>query len=165
MIAYQTNRAGVAERFPDPGVRKSIEVDHALIDHDNQLLRDVVLSIRNTAKQHQANTLYLLRTVPGIGEILSLVRLDASHDIQRFPRVHEFVSSCRLAKCVKESAGKRSGTSSTKIGTAYLKWAFSEAAVLFLRSHPAGQKYLARLEKQYGKGKALMVLPLPRPWH
>ena len=42
----------------------------------------------------------------------------------------------------------------TKIGNAYLKWAFSEAAVLFLRDNPAGQKYLARMEKQHGKGKA-----------
>ena len=40
----------------------------------------------------------------------------------------------------------------------YLKWAFSEAAVLFLRNNPAGQKYLARLEKKHGKGKALTVL-------
>jgi hypothetical protein len=38
----------------------------------------------------------------------------------------------------------RYGTSGTKIGSAYLKWAFSEAAVLFLRSNPAGQKYLTR---------------------
>jgi hypothetical protein len=38
----------------------------------------------------------------------------------------------------------RYGTSGTKIGSAYLKRAFSEAAVLFFRSNPAGQKYLAR---------------------
>ena len=31
-IAYKTNRAGVAERFADPAVQKSIEVDLALID-------------------------------------------------------------------------------------------------------------------------------------
>jgi transposase len=96
--------------------------------------------------------------VPGIGKILSLVLLYEIHDIHRFPRVQEFVSYCRLVKCAKESAGKRYGTSGAKIGNAYLKWAFSEAAVLFLRDHPPGQKYLARLEKQHGKGKALTVL-------
>ena len=61
-------------------------------------------------------------------------------------------------KCARESAGKRYGTAGAKIGNAYLKWAFSEAAVLFLRANPAGQKYLARLEKKHGKGKALTVL-------
>jgi transposase len=80
------------------------------------------------------------------------------HTIDRFPRVQDFVSYCRLVKCAKESAGKRYGTSGAKIGNAYLKWAFSEAAVLFLRTNPAGQKYLARLEKKHGQGKALTVL-------
>jgi transposase len=124
-LAYKANRAGVAERFPDPAVQKSVAVDLALIGHYDQLLRDVELSVLKTAKLHDANTLYLLRTVPGIGEILSLVLLYEIHHIQRFPRVQEFASYCRLVKCAKESAGKRYGTSGTKIGNAYLKWAFS----------------------------------------
>jgi transposase len=157
-IAYKANRAGVAERFSDPAVQKSIDVDLALLSHYDSLLRDMELSVLTTAKPHHANTLYLLRTVPGIGEILSLVLLYEIHDIHRFPRVQEFASYCRLVKCAKESAGKRYGTGGTKIGNAYLKWAFSEAAVLFLRDNPPGQTYLTRLEKQHGKGKALTVL-------
>jgi hypothetical protein len=50
------------------------------------------------------------------------------------------------------------GSSGTKIGNAHLKWALSEAAVLFLRENPAGQKLLVRLEKKHGKGKALTIL-------
>ena len=110
-IAYKANRDGVAERLPDPAVQKSIEVDLALIDHYDRLLRDMELTILKTAKQHDAHTLSLLRTVPGIGEILSLVLLYEIHDIERFPRVQDFVSYCRLVKCAKESAGKRYGTS------------------------------------------------------
>lgn len=157
-IAYKANREGVAERCADPAVHKSIEVDLALITYDDELLRDVELTIVTTAKHHDANTLYLLHTVPGIGKILRLVLLDDIHDIARFPRVQDFVSYCRLVKCARESAGKRHGTSGTKIGNAHLKWAFSEAAVLFLRDHPAAQQYLARLEKKHDKGKALTVL-------
>jgi transposase len=118
----------------------------------------VELTLLKTAKQHDANTLYLLQTVPGIGKILSLVWLYEIHPIDRFPGVQEFASYCRLVKCAKESGGKRSGTSGSKIGNAHLKWAFSEAAVLFQRDHPAGQKLLARLEKQHGKDKALTIL-------
>jgi transposase len=157
-IAYKANRIGVAERFSDPAVQKSIDVDLALISHYDSLLRDMELSVLTTARQHHANPLYLLRTVPGIGEILSLVLLYEIHDIHRFPRVQDFVSYCRLVKCAKESAGKRYGTGGRKIGNAYLKWAFAEAAVLFLRDNPPGQKYLTRLEKKHGKGKALTVL-------
>ena len=157
-IASKTNRDGVAERFADPAVQKSIAGDLALMGHDDELLRDVELSILTAAKPHDANTLYLRRTIPGIGAILSLVLLDEIHDIQRFPRVQDVVSSGRLVKCAKESAGKRSGTSGTTIGHASLTWAFSEAAVLFLRAKPAGQQYLGRLEKKPSKGKALTVL-------
>jgi transposase len=156
-IADKANRDGGAERFSDPAVQTSIAVDLALLGHDDELLRDVERSILKAAKQHNANTLYLLRPVPGIGEILSLVLLSELHEIQRFPRGQDFVSSCRLVKCAKEAAGKRYGTSGTKIGNAYLKGAFSEAAVLFLRANPPGQTSLGRLEQKPGKGKALTV--------
>jgi transposase len=139
-------------------VQKSLEVDRALIGHYDDLLRDLELAIVTTAKHHDAHTLYVLQTVPGIGTILSLVLLYEIHDLGRFPRVQDFVSYCRWVKCAKASAGKRYGTSGTKRGNASLTWAFSEAAVLFLRNHPAGQKSLGRLEKKHGQGKALTIL-------
>jgi len=157
-LAYKANRAGVAERFPEPAVQKSITVDLALIDTYDRLLTDLELDLVQTAKMHDAQTFYRLRSIPGVGKILALVLLYEIHDIHRFPRVQEFVSYCRLVKCAKESAGKRYGSSGKKIGNAYLKWAFSEAAVLFLRNNPAGQKYLTRLERKHGKGKALTIL-------
>jgi transposase len=69
-IAYKANRDGVAERFNDPAVQKTIEVDLALITYYDALLRDVELAILKTAQQHDPHTLYLLQTVPGIGNIL-----------------------------------------------------------------------------------------------
>jgi transposase len=91
-IAYQANREGVAERFYDPAVHKTIEVDLALITYDDEWLKDLELDILKTAKRHDAHTLYLLQSVPGIGKILSLVLLYEIHDIRRFPRVQEFAS-------------------------------------------------------------------------
>lgn len=157
-LADKANRDGGAERFRDLAVQKSVEVDLALIDSYAQLRSAVELTIVQTAKQHHAQTLYRLQSIPGIGKILSVVLLYEIHDITRFPRVQDFVSYCRLVKCAKESAGKRYGTAGAKIGNTYLKWAFSEAAVLFLRNNPAAQKYLVRLESKHGKGKALTIL-------
>jgi transposase len=156
-LADQANRAGVAERFPDPAVQQSIEVDLALMGHDDRLLTDLDLSLVQTSQEDDAHTFDRLGSIPGVGKILALVLLDEIHDIQRVPRVQEFVSYGRLVTCAKESAGQRDGTSGKTIGHADLKWAFSEAAVLFLRNHPAGQKYLARLERRHGQGKALPV--------
>ena len=110
------------------------------------------------AKQHDVQTYWRLRSVPGIGKILALVILYEIHDIGRFEQVEDFVSYGRLVKCAKESAGKHYGFSGKKIGNVHLKWAFSEAAVLFLRKNPEGQKSFARLERKHGKGKALTVL-------
>jgi transposase len=157
-LAYKGHREGGAERCADPAVHQSIEVDLALIDSYDRLLRELELAMVKTATQHDANTFYRRQSVPGIGQILALVLLDEIHDRQRFPRVQAFVAYGRLVTCAKESAGQRDGTSATNIGHAYLTWAFSAAAVRFLRDHPRGQTYLARLEKKPGQGKALTVL-------
>jgi transposase len=100
-LAYKANRDGVVERFSAPAVQKSVEVDLARIGYYDQLLSDVELTIVQTAKQHDAHTLYRLQSVPGIGKILSLVLLYEIHDMSRFPRVQDFVSSCRLVKCAQ----------------------------------------------------------------
>ena len=91
-------------------------------------------------------------------KVLSLTILYEINTIDWFERVQDFASYSRLVKCEKNSAGKKYGTSGAKIGNVHLKWAFSEAAVLFLRGNPQGQKYLKRIEKKHGKRKALSIL-------
>jgi len=49
---------------------------------------------------------------------LRLGLLYDSHHIERFPRVQDFVSDCRLVTGAKASAGKRDGTAGTKSGQA-----------------------------------------------
>jgi len=157
-ICYKGNREGVAERFSDECVRKSMEVNLSLIDHYDQLLRKLEYYINQKAKAHDPEALFRLLSFPGIGQTLSLIILYEIHDIHRFPRVQDFVSYSRLVKSAKESAGKRYGTSGAKIGNAHLKWAFSEAAVLSLKQSPEIKKYKARLVKKHGKAKALTIL-------
>ncbi len=157
-IAYKSNRYGVPEHFDDPSVQRSIQVNLSLIDYYDKLLNDLELFITKNAKKHDVNAYYRLRSVPGIGKILALVILYEIHDIHRFDRVQDFASYCRLVKSAKESAGKRYGSSGSKIGNAHLKWAFSEAAVLFLKQSAEGKKYHEQLKQKHGKGKALTIL-------
>ncbi len=158
VIAYRKNRVGLADVFPDPTVRTSIAADLELIDHYDDLLKRLELFILRCARVHDPNTLLRLRSVPGIGKILSLVILYEIHDIARFPSVQHFASYARLVKCPKISAGKRTGSGGAKIGNAHLKWAFSEAAVLSLRGNPDAQTWLARVAAKHGKPKALSIL-------
>jgi transposase len=156
-IAYKAHREGVAERLHAPAVHKPSEVDLALITSDDALRRAVELALLNTATQHDAQTLSWLQTVPGMGTILSLVLRYESHDIGRLPRGQDLAASARLVTCSKASAGKRLGTSGKPRGHAPRQGAFSEAATLFRRNNPNGQKLLPRLEKTQGKGHALTI--------
>jgi transposase len=157
-LASPANRTGVSDHFPDPFVRKSINVDLALLAQYDGLITDLELTIVRAAKQHDGDAFHRLRSVPGIGKVLALTILYEIHDITRFDRVQEFASYARLVKCAHTSAGKTLGTGGAKMGNGHLKWAFSEAAVLFLR-HAAGAKALLHaLEQQHGKGKALSIL-------
>ncbi len=84
-LAYKGNRTDVADRFTDPEVRKSIETNVALLDHYDRLLTDLEAHLTRSAKVHDVNAFYRLRSVPGIGKILALVLLYEIHDIHRFP--------------------------------------------------------------------------------
>ena len=110
------------------------------------------------ARQHNPLHLKLLRSVHGIGQILALTILYEIGDINRFETVQKFASYSRLVKCKAESAGKSYGTQGNKIGNANLKWAFSEAAVLYLRGNDDAKRYLQKLQKRMSKAKALSVL-------
>jgi transposase len=120
-------------------VQQNIEVDLALIDSSDRLIRDLERHIMTAAHQHDPETLGQLRSVPGIGLIVCLVWLYEIHAIHRFPRVQDLASDCHVVTCAHESGGKRYGTSGHNIGNVHLKWAFSEAAVLFLVDNPQGQ--------------------------
>jgi transposase len=157
-IASTANRAGVAERFHAPAVHKTSAGDLALITADEARRRDLELALVKTAQQPAAHTLYLRQTAPGMGNILSRVLRDESHDLGRFPRVQALASYARVVKCRQEAAGQRLGPSGKKSGHAHRKWACSEAAPLCLRTNPNGQKLLTRLEKTQGPGKALTIL-------
>lgn len=157
-IDRQSNRVGLPEHFPDPMVRKSIEADMELLDVYHGILLQLERQVLEQARHHDPVLLGLLRTVPGIGKILALVMIYEIHDIRRFPRVGDFISYCRLVKPARESAGKNQGSKNSKIGNVHLKWAFSEAACLFLKGNPPAKELHQRLVSKYGKSKALSII-------
>jgi transposase len=157
-ITYRSNRDGLGDAFTDPSLRQSIAADLALADHYEVLVADLELAVLRQARIHDPNALAILTSFPGIGKILALTILYEIHDISRFPSVGDFASYSRLVKCAHISNGKKLGTGGPKIGNAYLKWAFSEAAVLFVAKSEHGRTILKRLERKHGKAKALALL-------
>ena len=153
------NREGLLEHFgDDDNIQMSVAANMALLDTYEETIKELELFLAGQAKVHDNATFYLLRSVPGIGKILSLTLLYEIHKIDRFPAVGRFLSYSRLVGGSRESDGKKKASGGKKIGNVHLKWAFSEAAALFLRGNPPAQKYMQRLEKKHGKGKAMSVL-------
>lgn len=157
-IAKPQNRNGVAERFEDPSVRKNMEVDLQMIEAYDSILIPLEREIIKSANGHDPLSYTLLQTIQGVGRILALVMLYEIESVDRFKTVQDFSSYARLVKCKKESNGKIYGASGKKIGNAHLKWAFSEASVLFIKGNEPAKKYLDRLTQKHGKGKALSIL-------
>ena len=151
-------RDQIRQTFSDPVVQRNMDFDMTLLDCYVQELKKVESYIGQQAKQHNPKHLRLLKSISGIGPILSLTIIYEIGNINRFASVQKFASYSRLVKCKAESAGKSYGTQGNKIGNAHLKWAFSEAAVLHLRGNEKVKRYLIKLQKRMTKAKALSVL-------
>jgi transposase len=157
-VTRKRHRHNILEKFDEQAVAKTIESDLSLLNHYDTVINSLENYLKRVVKEHKYNDFYLLRTVPGIGEILALVILYEIHDIHRFERVQNFTSYARLIKPHKESAGKIKGTSNKKIGNAYLKWAFSEAVLLLIREKEEVKQLHLKLKNKHGKTTALAIL-------
>jgi transposase len=139
-------------------VQKSVTADLELIDAFDEQVRDLELYLTRTAKVDDPQAYHRLRSIPGVGPVLTLILLYEIHDVHRFEEVGQFLSYARLVRCAHESAGKKIGTGGKRIGNAHLKWAFGEAACLLVRSSEQAKRWLARRDKKHGKARALGTL-------
>lgn len=157
-IARKRNRHNISEKFSAAAVIKTIQTDIDMLNHYDTLLNDLENYLKRSVKTHNYDDFYLLKTVPGVGDILAMVILYEIHDIARFQRVQNFTSYARLVKPKKESAGKLKGGANGKMGNAYLKWAFSEAVLLLIRERPQVKELHLKLKNKHGKATALAIL-------
>jgi len=156
-LTRKYNHDGVVEHFEDPVVQAAVQVDLDMIEAFNKVLRPLEWKIEKMACQHDHNSLLLLRTIPGVGQILALVILYEIGDIARFKTVQRFSSYARLIKPEKESDGKWAGKSNKKMGNAHLKWGIRTASMISLRESEKAKAYVDRLARKYNKGKALGI--------
>ena len=107
-------------------------------------------------------TIQMVKTVPGVGKVLSIVIEREVGTIDRFASVKNFSSYCGTTPKVKGSGGKFYYGKMIKQCNNYLKWAFIEAAnvVVLKRHHPSWRnKYVVRLYERVRqrKGHAVAV--------
>ena len=151
---------------PDPIRQLALQNDLALIRHYDAQITALEEELNRLTKQAAPRDYALLQTVPGIGEHLGLTILYETGDIERFPSVKNFLSYCRLVKGTVASAGKIKGLRGAKLGNAYLRWAFGEAAVIAKRDPvvigPLAQGLEAKMGGNKFKANTVLAIKLAR---
>jgi transposase len=85
-----------------------------------------------------------LVTICGIGKILGLTIMLESGPMERFEKVGNYASYCRMVSSQWTSNGKSKGKGNKKNGNKYLSWAFSEAAEFARRYDDRARAYYNR---------------------
>lgn len=86
----------------------------------------------------------VLKTVPGIGEILSTVIMLETGPIERFTSAGNYASYARCVGSGRYSNNKKKGEGNRKNGNTYLAWAFVEAAHFALKYNDAAKRFYDR---------------------
>ncbi len=157
-VKYKSKRGGITADIADPFVRRRVETHLALLEPLDTTIRRLEGEIEEAAKEHYRTELAVLQTTPGVGLVLSLTILLEIDTIDRFDTRQQFCSYARLCGAVQESADRRTGVGNRKAGNAWLKWAFSEAAVLAAQKDEHIGALLQGLASRLGKAKALSAL-------
>ena len=157
-VKYKSKLAGLTTDITDPFVRRRVETHLALLEPLDVTIRRLEAEIEDAAREIFPTELAVLQSTPGVGPVLSLTILLEIDTIDRFETRQQFCSYARLCGAVQESAGQRTGAGNRKAGNAWLKWAFSEAAVLSAQKDERIGRLLERLASKLGKAKALSAL-------
>ena len=100
----------------------------------------------------------LVKTIPGIGQILATTIMLETGTITRFADVGNFSSYCRCVDSLHESNGKKKGSGNTKNGNKYLSWAFIEAANFTLRFCPEAKRFYERKKSKTNRVVAIKAV-------
>jgi transposase len=157
-VKYKSKRDGCTADIADPFVRRRVETHLALIEPLDTVIRRLEKEIEDAADQLLPAELAVLQSTPGVGKVLSLTILLEIDTIARFDTRQQFCSYARLCGAVQTSDNKRTGAGNRKAGNAWLKWAFSEAAVLSAQKDERIGALLNRLASKLGKAKAYSAL-------
>ena len=106
--------------------RHSVEQQLETIDHLEMQIEDCEELLETMLEPNAERD--LLRTLPGVGKILSAVLALEIGDIGRFPSAEDLVSYAGLVPAARESAGKKRRGKCPADCNTYMKWAYVEAA-------------------------------------
>ena len=148
----------VEGKCEDPHTLKSLDADLKLLQQHDSVIRELEIYILEHTRRYYREELNIIMSIHGIGETIALTILYEMDSIERFNRVQEFISYCRLVKCTHESGGKKLSNPNNKIGNPHLRRIFAEAAVFAIKFNPEIKKYFEKLASKKGPAKAYGII-------
>jgi transposase len=100
----------------------------------------------------------VLRSAPGVGEVVSEVVMAEIGDVKRFASAKQVAAYAGLVPGRRESAGKGKDLGITKEGSRILRWALVESAWQSIRYSLKWEKIYERLKKKRGAKKAIIAV-------
>lgn len=138
----QLKEEDICELMGEENLALAANANLAVIQCLNEQIAAIEKVVKEKAKLRPE--FRLLKTVPGIGDILAMNIAFETGDIGRFPSVGDFSSYCRTVKSERISNGKKKGKGNAKCGNKYLAWAFVEAANFAIQHNPLARKFYQR---------------------
>jgi transposase len=141
---------------PDPNRTLALEstrrVIECLDDEVQRLEREILWQLKPDP------CLRLLRTVPGVGDVLApTIRLETG-EIGRFASAGKYVSYCRSVSSQHTSNNKLKGKGNRKNGNPHLAWAYVEAAHFAIRYHDPVRRFYERKQARTHRVVALKAV-------
>jgi len=139
---YKLKEEEVKELFNDPNLVTIVKHSLDTINFLKKKIKEIEKDILGQVKLRKE--FILLKTIPGIGDILALTIMLEVGDITRFKKVGNYSSYCRCVKTSRISNNKSKGKGNSKNGNKYLSWAYVEAAHFAKRFCPEAEKFYHR---------------------
>jgi transposase len=127
-----------------------------LVERQRELLRREMLMVPRSEQFRR--TQLILQSVPGIGDIWSLIIAAEIGPFDRFPNSDALEFWAGLTADLKESAGRTQSGNITKAGSAPLRWALCQAALTLCQCDARQEAIRQRLIKRIGKAKANVAM-------
>jgi transposase len=156
-VKYKSKRHDATAGFTDPHLSRSVQARLNLLDPLDAEIRHLERDLDVAAQEQFPTELAVLQTIPGVGPIISMTILLEIDTISRFDTRQQFCSYARLISPRQESGGKVVGLGNARAGNAWLKWAFSEAAVLSAQKEARMKRCLEKLQSKHGTPKGLSI--------
>lgn len=144
-----------SQEFPFPYQEEVLTI-LTLCEHLEQNITEYNQKVKSQSSENpQAK---LLESIPGIGDLLSLLLSVEIGDIKRFPNDRALASYAGLVPSVSSSGGKTYLGQTSNKSNPYIRWALTEAVTHVVKKDSTYKKFYEKLEIKKGKSKARVAI-------